>query len=349
MICKMPISFDRCQDLLDYLETMRLPEESVKNEEVIPQVEEKMEDEKSSNPIDRLNDPSMYSAQTPFLLYDKNKETIISRTAKGINEGKLNPYEVNWMEVTLYESMFIKPLLERIHSDFIMDVAQAIDDEETRHASEDGQFTTVSSDSYGTGQGLAFFYSHTIDNWNHDYGFVTAVSIAKGLIDQRNKAEAYRKKLKEKTGGRTPDTKRQIIEILDEPESHIHVNMTESIIAPSTADEITALKKECEEWKKKYKEALTNEPEKAFNAQTGKPCFTNRQMGILLTAVGRITEKDNPPGKTTLGEIVEKIAGYKSTTASTNMRGSMPDADIKAVVSAIESKFPNLAAEVRKV
>jgi hypothetical protein len=90
-------------------------------------------------------------------------------------------------------------------------------------------------------------------------------------------------------------------------------------------------------------------PEKAFNAQTGNPCFTNRQMGILLTAVGRITEKDNPPGKTTLGEIVEKISGYKSTTASTNMRGTMPKADINAVVTAIESKFPNLAAEVSKV
>lgn len=90
-------------------------------------------------------------------------------------------------------------------------------------------------------------------------------------------------------------------------------------------------------------------PEKAFNAQTGNPCFTNRQMGILMTAVGRITEKDNPPGKTTLGEVVEKISGYKSTTASTNMRGTMPKADINAVITAIESKFPNLAAEVSKV
>jgi hypothetical protein len=72
-------------------------------------------------------------------------------------------------------------------------------------------------------------------------------------------------------------------------------------------------------------------------------------MGILLTAVGRITEKDNPPGKTTLGEVVEKISGYKSITASTNMRGTMPESDIKAVVAAIESKFPNLASEVSKI
>ncbi len=89
--------------------------------------------------------------------------------------------------------------------------------------------------------------------------------------------------------------------------------------------------------------------EKAFNAQTGSPCFTNRQMTILMTAVGRITEKDNPPGKTTLGDIVEKIAGYGSTTSSIKMRGPIPSADIEAVASAIESKFPNLAAEVRKL
>lgn len=98
--------------------------------------------------------------------------------------------------------------------------------------------------------------------------------------------------------------------------------------------------------KKQHDEIIT---ETAFNAQTGNPCFTNRQMGILLTAVGRITEKDNPPGKTTLGEIVEKISGYKSTTASSNMRGALPKADINVVASAIESKFPNLAAKVRRL
>lgn len=113
--------------------------------------------------------------------------------------------------------------------------------------------------------------------------------------------------------------------------------------------EIEKIRKECDEWKKKYEEALAKEPEKSYNSQTGMPCFTSRQMGILLTAVGRITEKNNPPGKTTIGEIVEKISGYKATSASSNMRGTMPEADINAVVTAIESKFPNLAAEVRKV
>ena len=93
----------------------------------------------------------------------------------------------------------------------------------------------------------------------------------------------------------------------------------------------------------------TIKQEKAFNVQTGLPCFTSRQMGILLTAIGRITEKDNPPGKTTLGKVVENIAGYAEATANSNMRGEMPQKDTEVVAKAIESKFPNLAAEVRKV
>lgn len=87
----------------------------------------------------------------------------------------------------------------------------------------------------------------------------------------------------------------------------------------------------------------------AFNGHTGLPCFTSRQMTILMTAVGKITEKDNPPGKTTLGEVVEKITGYKATTASSNMKGKIPKKDTEAVASAIEGKFPKLAVEVRKL
>lgn len=349
MIRRIVVSSDRCQDLIDYLETMRLPEVSSKTKDMPLEHEEKKDDESSLPQIDRRNDSSRYLANVPYLIYDENNDTIISRTTKGINEGELNPYEVNWMEVTLYENNFVKQLLKSIHSDFLMDVAQAIDDEEARHTREDGQFTTVTSDSYGTGQGIPFWYSYTIDNWNNDNDSISAKSIAEGILDQRNKAEAYRKKIKEKTNVHIPELNKQIVEIIDDPESHLHINMKEGIIDQSVEDEINALKKECEEWKRKYEEATTNEPEKAFNAQNGNPCFTNRQMGILLTAVGRITEKDNPPGKTTLGEVVEKISGYKSTTASTRMRGTMPESDIKAVVAAIESKFPNLASEVSKI
>lgn len=339
MICKTALSYNRSQELLDYLETMRLPEKPSNADEESPHVEEKKKDEDLTSEIDRLNNSSYYPANMPYLIYDENKETIISRTAKGINNGELNPYVVNWMEVTLYDIMFVKPLLEKINSSFIMDVAQAIDDEELRHEHEDGQFTTVSSDSYGTGQGLDFFYSHTIDNWNNNS--VSAVSIAEGILDKRNKAEAYRKKIEQQ--------KRKELEIKANTSSLIAEQDDDTSSDKQLSFKVSQLQQERDEWKKKYDEILNNEPEKAFNAQTGKSCFTSRQMGILLTAIGRITEKENPPGKTTLGEIIEKVAGYKSTTASSNMRGEMPQKDTEAVATAIESKFPNLAAEVRRV
>jgi len=252
MICKTPISSERSQDLLDFLETMRLPMEFPKAEIVPTQDEEKEEDENSSSPTDRLNDPSLYSPQIPFLIYDENKETIISRTAKGINERKLNPFEVDWAEVTLYETNFVRDLLEDIDSNFIMDVAQAIDDEDKRHAREDGQYTNIASDYYGTGQGIAFFYSYMRDNWQNDSEYVSAGTIAEGILDKRNKAEEYRKKINEKKSNQTPELKKHIVEIIDEPESHLHVKLRESIIDQSAEDEINALKRECEEWKAKH-------------------------------------------------------------------------------------------------
>jgi len=246
------ISSEQSKELINFLEGMRLPEEPNKPEEVTPQVVEKTEGDNSSSPSNRLNDPSIYCAQVPFLIYDENKETIISRTAKGINEGKLNPYEIDWREVTLYETNFVRDLLEVIDSVFIKDVAQAIDDEDIRHAREDGQFTDISSDFYGTGQGSAVFYSYMRDNWQNDSEYVSAVTIAEGILDKRNKAEEYRKKINEKKGNQTPELKKHIVEIIDEPESHLHVKLRESIIDQSAEDEINALKRECEEWKAKH-------------------------------------------------------------------------------------------------
>ena len=246
------ISSEQSKELINFLEGMRLPEEPNKPEEVTPQVVEKTEGDNSSSPSNRLNDPSIYCAQVPFLIYDENKETIISRTAKGINEGKLNPYEIDWREVTLYETNFVRDLLEVIDSVFIKDVAQAIDDEDIRHAREDGQFTDISSDFYGTGQGSAVFYSYMRDNWQNDSEYVSAVTIAEGILDKRNKAEEYRKKINEKKSNQTPELKKHIVEIIDEPESHLHVKLRESIIDQSAEDEINALKRECEEWKAKH-------------------------------------------------------------------------------------------------
>lgn len=89
--------------------------------------------------------------------------------------------------------------------------------------------------------------------------------------------------------------------------------------------------------------------EKAFNAQTSLPCFTSKQMGILMSAVGRITEKNNPPGKTTIGDIVQRIAGYKSKTNSQSMKGIISEEDKKIVADVLKQRFPNLANEVMKL
>ena len=178
-------------DMIDYVESLRLTDRSLKK---IIEEGKRERDEKyaKTNP---LNDPKLHSFQIPFLIYDENNETIISRTAKGINEGRLNPYNVNWMEVTLYDTNFVTDILEEIHSEFLIDVAHAIDDEETRHIREDGQYTCIASDYYGTGQGSDNFYSYTQDNLNDEDVAVLATSIAEGILKNRKNAEEFQKKL----------------------------------------------------------------------------------------------------------------------------------------------------------
>lgn len=352
MICNCPITSNRCQDLIAFLETMRLPVKSGENTVKKEGDEKKEGAENISAKPKSLNDPSIYGAQVPFLLYDENKETIISRTVKGINEGLLNPYEINWMDVTLYEAEFTKQLLEGIDSSFLKDVAQAIDDEERRHAREDGQFTIISSGYFGTGQGAPNFYSYSKDNWDNNEEDVSAVVLAENILDRRHKAEEYNRKLQLRSNNPDPEDDKVSLNSLRRVirrENFRNDTIQQIRKANQDSDEIERLKLECEEWKAKYEEAVAKEPEKAFNPQTGQPCFTSKQMGIFLTAVGRITEKDNPPGKTTLGEVLCNIAGYMPSSAKTNMKGIISKADIEAVANAIENKFPNLAREVRKV
>lgn len=115
--------------------------------------------------------------------------------------------------------------------------------------------------------------------------------------------------------------------------------------------ELEQLRKERDEWKRKYEEAieegLNKEAEEAFNSRNGKPCFTSKQMGLLMYAVGCLTETPSP-GKTTIGEVVERISGYSETTLNQNNR-TFSQKDKEAVAAAIESKFPKLAAKVKTV
>ena len=124
------------------------------------------------------------------------------------------------------------------------------------------------------------------------------------------------------------------------------INWLDSIIDDDNKKQVIEQQKIIESLTAEIEELRQN---KAPNSQAKQFCFTNRQMGILMTAVGKLTEKDNPPRKTTIGDVVEKIAGYSATTVNQNMKGTIPKKDIETIVSVLESKFPNLAAEIRKL
>lgn len=346
MICKKEISSEKSQDLLDYLESMRLKENSVKNDATIPQSKEEKE-EIDHDTFLKLNDPSVYGAQVPFLWHDSYGETIISRTAKGINDRKLNPFELNWMEITLYSTDFVRQLLELVDSSFLIDVAQAIDDEDDRRRKEDGPYTNIASYNYGTGQGNPIFYSYTRNNWENNGDYVSAVSIAEGIIDKRKKAELFRQKIKDNTSEQTNESKRHIIEIIDEPESHLHIDMKESVINQSIVEENKALKEECDRWKKMYEDALSKESEKAFTA-TGNKCFTKAQMGLLTYTIASITDGPTPVKKP-LVPIISSIGGWEGTSVDSEMKkAGFNQKDIDAVAKVFESAMPNFASEIRK-
>ena len=131
----------------------------------------------------------------------------------------------------------------------------------------------------------------------------------------------------------------------DEVDKWHHLYEEESkrtIMVEALEDELSMWKKKCLDMESKQ------EPEKAFNAQTGKSCLTNTQMGILFQAVSELTETP-PPGKTTLGDIVENIAGYSATTVNQNMKGAHRPKDISAIIQALGETLPNLTEKVKKL
>ena len=310
---------------------------------------------------EKLNDPQRYPDGEPYLLVDANGETIISRTAKKINEGRISPYKIDMMEVTLYIFKFVRQLLEKIDTDYMIDVAQAIDDEVDSHEREDGPYTRITSLEYGTGKQTDFGYSYDRPNWGQYHESVDAIGISKRVLDKRQKEDTFLKKVKQRreedankalheTYGNviTPWVRQSLIDSISQEKM---TNEQEN----DAQKEISSLKRENEILLKRLADQEQqlqvqgeSEPEQAFNAQTGNPCFTSTQMGILLYAVGHLTE-DKPPGKTTLGDIVEKISGYKATNAMQNLKGMFRENDKNKVAEAIESKLPTLAAKVRRL
>lgn len=250
------------EEMIDYVESLRLTDRSLKK---IIEESKRERDEKYAK-TNRLNDPQIYPYQIPFLRYDENNETIISRTAKGINEGKLNPYKVNWMEVTLYFLNFVTDLLEKINPEFLMDVAQAIDDEEARHVREDGQYTCVHSNYYGTGRGSDSFYSCTRDNLNDEEKDILASHIAEGILKNRNNADKFQKKMETRQEKKTDGT--------PGVESH-HDHSANAVIPKELA--------ESEDWKKLKAAGVINENGQSELSRTEKAILAE----VLLERMGK--------------------------------------------------------------
>ena len=316
----------RKDEIIELLESLRLPVETDKNVgEVNTVTENKPLNEQSDLFNDVLNDPDLYPRDTPFLINFNNGETVISRTAEGINEGKLNPFEMNWMHVTLYLTDYIRQLLESINSDLIMDVAQAIDDEEIRHSNEDGRYTEVSSFYYGTGKGNPQQFTYSFDNWHNDRDFIPAKDIAEEIIGRRKKAEAYKIKIGNIKSNRT--------------------NIEQQ-------DQIDQLQKELAEWREKYNDLLnkqeSSEPEEAFNASTNNKCFTKAKMGLLIYTIASMT--DGPtPNKTKLAPIIAAITGFQGTSVGREIaKAGFKKNDIDEVAKVFEEAMPKFAEEIRK-
>jgi len=160
------------------------------------------------------------------------------------------------------------------------------------------------------------------------------------IEDKKNFARNFQKYINKYTNEYIPN-KNEIIDWLD---FVIDDENKKKVI--ELQKRIESLKAENEKLRCELNEG--NVPEEAFNKKTGKPCFTSSQMGILIQAIANLTETI-PPGKSTLGDIVEKIAGYSSTTLNQNMKGGHRPKDVDTVAEVFEKKLPNLAAEVKKL
>lgn len=131
----------------------------------------------------------------PFPLKDEKGETIITRTAKAINNLTTNPFEVDWESVTLYDNNFTEELLELIDTELLDDVANAILDEEARREQFDAPCFEVSSDYYRRGDGAWYSYRYEVIN-SGDY--LNPVELANSIKEKRQKAEEYAKKAEER-------------------------------------------------------------------------------------------------------------------------------------------------------
>lgn len=190
-------------EIIELLESLRIKEDITDSEKTLSNI-----NKTGSEYSNSLNDPSIHENGIPFPIYDENNETIITRTIKGINNLTLNPFEIDWMQVTLYETNNIKELLKGIDSLFILQVAQAFEYEKSSFIRENEYVGDVSSNFYGTGQQNNSFYTFRREHSN--YEDISAVSIAEGILETRKKSEEYKKLIQSRaTNSKTLTTEPQ--------------------------------------------------------------------------------------------------------------------------------------------
>ena len=172
-------------EIIELLESLRIKEDITDSEKTLSNI-----NKTGSEYSNSLNDPSIHENGIPFPIYDENNETIITRTIKGINNLTLNPFEIDWMQVTLYETNNIKELLKGIDSLFILQVAQAFEYEKSSFIRDNEYVGDVISYFYGTGQQNSSFYTFRREHSN--YEDISAVSIAESILETRKKSEEYK-------------------------------------------------------------------------------------------------------------------------------------------------------------
>lgn len=104
------------------------------------------------------------------------------------------------------------------------------------------------------------------------------------------------------------------------------------------------------EWCKKIKNNDTKEEptvtEQAFNAQTGLPRFTSRQIAIIAYA---LCKKGNviPKNKKNIAPLFQRLTGHSSNVIGQNL-SRYSDEEIEEIAAIIESDMPEFAKYLRE-
>ncbi len=318
-------------------------------------------EEKNTKKIANLNDPLKYKNGEPYLLYDDNGETIISRTAKGINDGSINPYVIDMATVTLHLTRFTNQLLELIDSDLIMDVAQAIHDNQAKYEAEQDPYITYKSEEYGTGKSIPFFYSRTVSIFNDEDDIANAFKLARAILDTRKKIENYNKKIREKkrkakgsddSEDKVKELKQKVEELEKKLKEAEELNKNRIIEMDkwhrAYLDSISDANKYNEQYENAQKECerLKAQNELLENISKGKRVFSVRQIAIIGKALCTKAEVV-PKNKKKIGKLLSDICGCSANTLGSAQVTYFKQEEVDKVAEVVQVYMPELAEYIR--